>query len=164
MIMGFPTIRVLFVTTEPKGPARLDTTKELELLRGALQDGRASFHIDNVYHATRASLMDALRDHKPEIVHFLVHGSLEGAFLEGREGGKALVTAEWLTSVFERHPEVRLVVLNACMSAVSRSRTLASRRGASESLASRIKTVLMKIPPKSANTNRKFGKSIAPPG
>ena len=122
--MGFPKIRVLFVTTEPKGPARLDTTKELELLRGALQDGRASFHIDNVYHATRSSLMDALRDHKPEIVHFLVHGSLEGAFFENREGGKALVTAEWLTSVFERHPEVRLVVLNACMSAVSLARPL----------------------------------------
>jgi hypothetical protein len=124
MIMGFPTIRVLFVTTEPKGLTRPDTTAELQHLQAALRGGRASFHVDNVYHATRSSLMDALDSHRPEIVHFLAHGNLEGAFVEDRDGGKTLVDTEWLTSVFERRPEVRLVVLNACMSAVSLARPL----------------------------------------
>ncbi len=124
MFMGFPKIRVLFVTTEPEDLARPDITDELQRLQEALKGGRASFQVYNVYHTTRASLMKALGEHKPEIVHFLTHGGMEGAFFENQDGSKTLVTAEWLIAVFHRYPSVRLVVLNACTSAVSLARPL----------------------------------------
>ena len=107
-------IPILFVTTEPEDLARPQTTRELEVIKAGLSP---AFRIANVYRANRVTIMKGLKEHKPEVVHFLCHGRKEGLMIEDRDGVATLVSEAWLISVFGRCPSVRLVVLNACRSA-----------------------------------------------
>jgi hypothetical protein len=107
-------IPILFVTTEPEDLARPQTTRELEVIKAGLSP---AFRIANVYRANRVTIMKGLKEHKPEVVHFLCHGRKEGLMIEDRDGVATLVSEAWLISVFARCPSVRLVVLNACRSA-----------------------------------------------
>ena len=63
------------------------------------------------------TLLDAIEDEEPEIVHFCGHGSAAGIILEGESGDSSLVPTDVLEMLFERAKTyVKCVLLNACHS------------------------------------------------
>ncbi|HET6232403.1 MAG TPA: CHAT domain-containing protein [Longimicrobiaceae bacterium] len=67
--------------------------------------------------ARSEDLRQALNETRPKVVHFSGHGTSEGLVLVGRDGAPHLVRAKALRQLFEAFPrEIRLVVLNACLS------------------------------------------------
>jgi hypothetical protein len=68
---------------------------------------------------TTETLMQAMLDEAPSIVHFSGHGGVEGIILRDAVGDPKPVTAEALSSLFRLFADtVRCVVLNACYSEV----------------------------------------------
>src|SRR5206468_4171703 len=76
--------------------------------------------------STRLTLLRALSDNEPQIVHFIGHGTFdaetgEGALLLSDEFGlEDPLPASALATVFTGKPTPRLVILSACLTATSR--------------------------------------------
>lgn len=111
-------IRILFVgansTREP-----LDLEREVSWIQRDLRMARDrdTLEFRQVSAVTRDSLMQALLDEPPTIVHFAGHGSAKGIFLRDEAGNPCLVTGEALSGLFELFKDtVKCVVLNACWS------------------------------------------------
>ena len=62
-------------------------------------------------------LREALSRHQPDIVHYSGHGNDKGLVLQNHVGRRTLIGKRVLAELFKAHPEVRMVVLNACYSA-----------------------------------------------
>ena len=111
-------VRILFLaansTREP-----LDLEREVSLIQQDLRMARErdSLEFRHVAAATVDTLMQAMLDESPTIVHFAGHGSAEGIFLRDDAGNPRLVTGDALASLFKLFQDsVRCVVMNACWS------------------------------------------------
>jgi hypothetical protein len=116
-----PPIRVLVVTAHPKECAPLASPAELDKVEKALValDGAGWVDLELLEHATRKSLRARLQQGIFHIIHFIGHGSFDpgrgGAILlEDEEGRSDPVGSHELSVPLTEHPEIRLVVLNAC--------------------------------------------------
>jgi hypothetical protein len=111
-------IRILFLgansTREP-----LDLEREVSRIQQDLRMARErdSLEFRHVGAVTRHTLMQAMLDEAPTIVHFAGHGGTRGVFLRDERGEPRLVTGDALAGLFALFRDtVKCVVLNACWS------------------------------------------------
>lgn len=110
---------ILIVAANPKDTLKLELKEELRRLRNRMSDnveiGNAELLV--AWAARPPDLQTAVRENRPQIVHFAGHGSRDGVWLENDEGNSQLLSKESLTLILGASPELRLVVLNACATA-----------------------------------------------
>ena len=114
--MSSPEIRVVLISAEPEGHTATEPTRELEAIRAAVSGGQVKVVRESIYHATRATVMAGIDEHKPQLIHWHSHGTRDGVFIEGPDGTSTRVEAKWLTDVIGACEQTRLVVLSACES------------------------------------------------
>jgi hypothetical protein len=114
------SVRILFLgansTREP-----MDLEREISRIKQDLRMARERDNLDfqQVEAVTSDTLMQAMLDERPTIVHFAGHGETEGIFLRDEVGNPRLVTGEALASLFALFKDtVKCVVLNACLTDV----------------------------------------------
>jgi len=111
-------VRILFLgansTRQPLDLEREVSRIEQDLRMARERDALEFRHVGAV---TIDTLMQAMLDVSPTIVHFAGHGGARGIFLRDEVGNPRLVTGEALASLFALFQDtVRCVVLNACWS------------------------------------------------
>jgi hypothetical protein len=120
-----PPIRVLAVSACPAGVSPLAVHEEHEDLERSLAELCESerVELDRLEGTTRAALRNKLQEKSFHILHFIGHGLFDesgggGAILlEGEEGEMDRVNGQELSALLGTHPQLRLVVLNACSGA-----------------------------------------------
>ncbi|HYR10249.1 MAG TPA: CHAT domain-containing protein [Longimicrobium sp.] len=111
-------IRILFVGANSTR-APLDLEREVSRIQQDLRMARErdALEFRHVGAVTSDTLMQAMLDERPTIVHFAGHGRTDGILLRDEAGNPRLVTGEALASLFSLFRDtVRCVVLNACWS------------------------------------------------
>jgi hypothetical protein len=122
-------LRLLAVISDPDnlddyGLQRLDAAKELETLNEALQRLKAQDlleEIDPLRHAVRADISEALRTHRPHVLHFIGHGAFAAGrgflILEDEQHQVQEMSDRAFRELLEGQPDTRLALLNACQGA-----------------------------------------------
>ena len=113
-------IKVLFLSSNPEGTPALKLDEEARLI---IQKIRASEYrdvlkLETLWAVQPDDLLQALNEHKPQIVHFSGHGSESGeiVLMDNNRQAKP-VSAEALKMLFTTLKDnIRVVVLNACYS------------------------------------------------
>lgn|GEM_PF-6837596 len=114
-------LRILILAANPVDTSRMALETEHRLLRNRM---RANAQVGNCellfeWAARWQDLKHAVVNHKPHVIHFAGHGTRNGICLEDNEGRNAPVTKAQLADLFRSSGEqLRLVVLNACFSAL----------------------------------------------
>jgi hypothetical protein len=111
-------VRILFLGANSTG-APLDLEREVSRIQHDLRMARDrdALEFRHVGAATSDTLMQAMLDERPTIVHFAGHGQTDGILLRDEVGNPRLVSGEALASLFALFGNtVRCVVLNACWS------------------------------------------------
>lgn len=117
-----PPLRILVVSSNPSGTQHLELQQELAAIEAAA-GGRPGIEVVAVQSPTPQGLRDALEKAPFHYLHFMGHGSFEGAVgkghlvLETHEGGLERVSGEDFVTLLRDHTSLRLVVLNACLTA-----------------------------------------------
>lgn len=110
--------RILFLGANSTSAA-MDLEREVSRIQQDLRAAHArdTFEFRHVGAVTIQTLLQALVDEAPTIVHFAGHGTTGGILLRDDAGNPKLVTGEALAGLFELFPgDVKCVVLNACWS------------------------------------------------
>jgi uncharacterized protein YjbI with pentapeptide repeats len=111
-------IKILFLGANSwRSP--LDLEVEVKKIKDNLKLGREreGLVFEQEGAVTIDSLMQAMLDHSPTIVHFAGHGEQSGIILRDEVGEPRAVSAEALSNLFRLFKDtVRCVVLNACYS------------------------------------------------
>lgn len=111
-------IRILFLGANSTR-APLDLEREVSRIQQDLRMARErdSLEFRQVGAVTSDTLMQAMLDESPTIVHFAGHGATRGILLRDEGGEPRLVTGDSLASLFALFQDtVKCVVLNACWS------------------------------------------------
>ncbi|WP_428262820.1 effector-associated domain 2-containing protein [Haliangium sp.] len=113
-------VKILFLAANPAETVRLALDEEARAIEHKI---RAAEHRDRfefiTQWAVRADdLLQALNQHRPEVVHFGGHGSDSGEILlTGRDGQAQPVSPRALETLFRTlRDDIRVVVLSACYS------------------------------------------------
>jgi CheY-like chemotaxis protein len=117
-------LHVLVVSAQPGDLPSLDVEKEKSLIGQAVQG--QSLTVSFLDHATRERLYDELHERPVHVIHFIGHGIFDRErqqgvlYIEDRNGRSDPVSGARLADLFvgERISDVRLIVLNACQTAV----------------------------------------------
>jgi TPR repeat protein len=118
-------VKVLFFAADPPPAPPQDPTARLRLdgdirrirERVRAAEYRSALEFDYHLAASSEDVRQALNEVHPQVVHFSGHGTREGLVLVGRDGHPQLVRAKALRQLFQVfRGEIRLVVLNACLS------------------------------------------------
>ena len=117
-----PPVRVLVVIASPKDKAPLDSAREFQKLKGALETlvQNGMVEVDLLEKPTFKVLLKGLKRKPYHIFHFVGHGQFdddchEGLLLfEDEEGNGDPVSAQALGVLLRDEPSLRLAVLNAC--------------------------------------------------
>lgn len=120
-------VRILFLGANSLARP-LDLEREVRKIKTNLKmaEGRDNLDLRQEWAVTTDSLMQAMLDESPTIVHFSGHGEESGIVLRDELGNARLVGAEALASLFELFRDrVRCVVLSSCY---SESQAVAIRR------------------------------------
>ena len=114
------TIKVLFVASNPLDQNQLRLDEEI---RAITEKVRASDYRDSVQFVSRwaarpSDLLQALNEHKPHVVHFSGHGSINNELIfQADDGSTKLVSQKAIVTTISTVPDnIRLVVFNACFS------------------------------------------------
>jgi hypothetical protein len=111
-------IRILFLSANSTR-APMDLEREVGRIQRELRMARErdALEFRQVAAATTDTLMQAMLDEAPTIVHFSGHGGTRGIFLRDEVGRPRLVAGEALASLFALFKDtVKCVLLNACWS------------------------------------------------
>ncbi|HEX8693649.1 MAG TPA: CHAT domain-containing protein [Longimicrobium sp.] len=111
-------IRILFLAANSTR-APLDLEREVSRIQQDLRMARErdALEFRHVGAVTSDTLMQAMLDESPTIVHFAGHGVTGGILLRNEVGHPCLVTGDALASLFALFRDtVKCVVLNACWS------------------------------------------------
>ena len=127
-------LRVLGITSSPRGLPPLPADKEKRLLEEAMaQFGPPAAQLTWAPSATWADLQDVLLEGQWHVIHFIGHGAYhpgreQGVLaLAGERGQPDLIEASRLVDLLRQaRPVPRLVVLNACSGAVGAAADLFS--------------------------------------
>lgn len=113
-------VKVLFLAANPPDTRRLRLDLEIREITEKIRasDFRDALEIISLWAVRPADLLQALNQHKPQIVHFSGHGhSSGGLVLEDSQGEAKPVGEDALRSLFRvLAGRIRVVVLNACFS------------------------------------------------
>ena len=113
-------VTVLFLAANPPDTRRLRLDLEIREITEKIRasDFRDSLEIVSLWAVRPGDLLQALNQHKPQIVHFSGHGhSSNGIVLEDSQGEAKPVDEDALKSLFRvLAGRIRVVVLNACFS------------------------------------------------
>lgn len=113
-------VKVLFLAANPPDTRGLRLDLEIREITEKIRasDFRDALEIVSVWAVRPADLLQALNQHKPQIVHFCGHGdSSRGIVLEDSQGEAKPVGEDALRSLFRvLAGHIRVVVLNACFS------------------------------------------------
>jgi hypothetical protein len=109
-------IRILFLSANStREPLDLEFSRIKQDFRMARE--RDALEFRQVPAVTSNTVLQAMLDESPNIVHFAGHGGTEGIFLRDELGNPRLVAGEALASLFGLFQStVKCVVLNACWS------------------------------------------------
>ncbi|WP_339138615.1 MAG: CHAT domain-containing protein [Candidatus Electrothrix sp. GW3-4] len=110
---------ILFLAANPMDTARLRLDEEVRQISTDLKlaKERDLLHLTQEWAVTSDTLMQAILDTRPQIVHFSGHGEQEGICLEDGQGIAKLVSAAALANLFRLFKDsVQCVLLNACYS------------------------------------------------
>jgi hypothetical protein len=111
-------VRILFLGANSTR-APLDLEREVSRIQQDLRMARERDNLEfrQVWAVTSDTLMQAMLDESPTLVHFAGHGGTEGILLRDEVGNPRLVTGDALASLFALFRDtVKCVVLNACWS------------------------------------------------
>lgn len=115
-------IKILFLSANPEGVPEINLGKEVMKVEESLQLGECRDQLLLLPHfaVTVEDLREAILRHRPHILHFSGHGSLEkGIALRDEKGNLKLVHQNALANLFTViRDNVRVVVLNACYTAL----------------------------------------------
>ena len=97
------TKKILIVASNPKNTGRLRLDEEIREIekRRRLSLKRGHFEIFQSWAVRIEDLRSDLLHYKPEIVHFSVHGDLDGILIEDQFGEKVAITPDFLAELFE---------------------------------------------------------------
>jgi len=111
-------IKVLFLSANPVATPKLQLDEEIRQIGIKLRaaEYRDAFDFVPRFAARPDDLLQALLEHKPEIVHFSGHGSAaQQLIFVDDQGNEKPVTKEALVHLFRTLKDnIRLVLLNAC--------------------------------------------------
>jgi hypothetical protein len=122
-------LRILTVISDPKdlddyGLPPLDAEAELKTLDKALKRLKSRELLEEIpplRHAVRADISEALREHRPHVLHFIGHGTFEGGrgklIVEDEDYYALEMSDRAFRELLEGHADTRLVLLNACQGA-----------------------------------------------
>jgi GUN4-like/CHAT domain len=114
-------MKILFLSANPPGTARLDLDKEVSKIEDGLKRSklRDRFGLVSKWAVDSQELRRALLEENPDIVHFSGHGEGQtGLVLVGQDGKPKPATAEALCGLFQQFPNIKCVLLNACYAEV----------------------------------------------
>ena len=114
------SLKILFLSANPDNSTRLRLDKEVRAIDGVLRltEHGARVHLEQQWAVQVGDLQDSLLRHKPTLVHFSGHGSVDSLLLEDAGGQAHSVPGKLLERLFGMFREhVRCVVLNCCHSA-----------------------------------------------
>ncbi|MEX1028200.1 MAG: CHAT domain-containing protein [Candidatus Paceibacterota bacterium] len=109
--------KILFLAANPQGTSPLALDKEIREIETKI---RASEHRDSLELVSKWAvrpddLLQALNEHRPQVVHFSGHGEADGIVLMGNDDQLKPVGKEALAYLFcTLKDNIRLVLLNAC--------------------------------------------------
>ena len=112
-----PTVRILFLASEPTNEARLRLGAELQQIRNRLASN-PSFEIKDYQAVKPDDVLQTILQYKPHIVHFSAHGEETGEIcFEDEKGNSKTVPSSALALLFKSASDsVKCVVINACYS------------------------------------------------
>jgi hypothetical protein len=114
--------KILFFASNPKNTDQMNLENEARYITRTIRESKYRDLLDLVtaWAVRSTDLLEELNRHKPEIVHFSVHGSVEdGLILVDDQGNSELVSTGALKMLFTTVKDnIRLVILNACFSAL----------------------------------------------
>lgn len=122
-----PPLRVLSIASNPDPRRRLDLQQEAETLERAL---RGLADVRHLARPTLRAVMDAIRETRFHVVHFMGHGAFDlgssrgSLVLEDDREEPYPIAAETLARTLRAAPDLLLVVLNACESGASPEQVL----------------------------------------
>src|SRR4051812_16917620 len=113
-------VKILFLAANPSDTAKLRVDEERRRLEGEIRRSPNRGALELIYEpAVRpGDLIEALRRHRPDVLHFGGHGSEDNEIvLEAADGSARLVGSDALVELLRvQGGSVRMVVLNACYS------------------------------------------------
>lgn len=115
-----PSIKILFLASNPRDTERLRLDEEMRLIDQALlmAEFRDAFAIQQQWAVRTRELSQHFLRYNPDIVHFSGHGSkISKIILQDESGNSQTVPPEALSQLFSLFKEkIRCVILNACYS------------------------------------------------
>ncbi|GAP94337.1 GUN4 domain-containing protein [Leptolyngbya sp. NIES-2104] len=114
-------MKILFLSANPPGSARLDLEEEVSRIEEGLQRSKLNgqFELVTKWAIDSHTLRRALLEENPDVVHFSGHGEGQsGLVLLGQNGQAKPATGEALSGLFKQFPNVKCVLLNACYAEV----------------------------------------------
>ena len=114
-------MKILFLSANPPGSARLDLEEEVSRIEEGLQRSKLNGHFELVtkWAVDSNALRRALLEENPDVVHFSGHGEGQsGLVLFGQNGQAKPATGEALSGLFKQFPNIKCVLLNACYAEV----------------------------------------------
>jgi hypothetical protein len=117
-----PPLRILIATALPRDQPPLDVEAEAVAIRRALAplETQGLVRLEVLPHAQVMALRQALLDLRPHVLHFAGHGTLSrdgGALVLEDEVGLSRPCSSTKLGIMLADTDVRLAVLNACLSA-----------------------------------------------
>jgi len=113
-------IKALFLASNPENSSQLRLDEEIRTISEKISgsEHRDSLEMISLWAVRPDDLIQSFNVHKPEIVHFSGHGSIEGEImLMDKNRQDKSVSTESLRMLFTSMKDnIRLVVLNACFS------------------------------------------------
>jgi hypothetical protein len=119
-----PPLRILVVVSQDPGGVLLELGEELMQLRSALSRIGGAV-LETLENPDARALREALDSRSFHVLHYMGHGSFDpvsgegGLLLRGPDGKRELVTGRHLATKTKDVSSLRLVVLNACETALA---------------------------------------------
>jgi Ricin-type beta-trefoil lectin domain/CHAT domain len=114
-------MKILFLSANPPGSARLDLEEEVRRIEEGLQRSKLNgqFELVTKWAVDSNALRRALLEENPDVVHFSGHGEGQtGLVLLGQNKQAKPATGEALSGLFKQFPNIKCVLLNACYAEV----------------------------------------------
>ena len=111
--------KILFLGANPSNTSRLKLDEEVQKIQINLKlaKERENLEFHQVWAVTVDSLMQAMLDNLPTIVHFSGHGEQQGIILQDAIGAPQIITGDALATLFQLFKDtLKCVVLNSCYS------------------------------------------------
>ena len=118
-IMSISKTKILFLGANPSKSSRLKLDEEMKKIQTNLKlaKERDQLILKQEWAVTIDTLMQAILDESPNIVHFSGHGQQEGIILQNEIGEPKIVSTEALASLFKLFKDtISCVILNSCYS------------------------------------------------